>query len=188
MHIEAAKPLAAFGFLTIVEDPQHGFFGGYLVVSPVGRPLEFHCSTPVSPSPAQRILYGATLRPYLLGEVIGATLVDEAELPVQAILTDCVEILGLSPQVPKPIVFVSPKDHSQSTTSPEPPSEQLGSYHLRVAAGGDSQSEQSIAILAPLAENVELTEPFERIREAIREAQRASSPETDRNHGSSTAA
>ncbi|MEQ8839035.1 MAG: hypothetical protein RID07_19675, partial [Lacipirellulaceae bacterium] len=63
------KPLPAIGFLTAVESPQHGLFGGYLVLSLQGRPLEFRCTTPVKPTRAQEILYGKTLRPYLLCEL-----------------------------------------------------------------------------------------------------------------------
>ena len=36
-----------FGFLTAVDTPTHGLFGGYLVVDSLGRPLEFHCTAPV---------------------------------------------------------------------------------------------------------------------------------------------
>lgn len=95
MAAAARNSLPAFGFLTVVEDDQHGFFGGYLVLSELGRPLEFHCSTPIFPSPAQRILYGSTLRSYVLGELIGQTLVKKAKLPVQVVLTDLEEMLSL---------------------------------------------------------------------------------------------
>ena len=56
-----------FGFLTTVESPAHGLFGGYLLVDSIGRPLEFHCTTPVKVSRAQQILYGATLSGHLHG-------------------------------------------------------------------------------------------------------------------------
>ena len=47
----------AFGFLTAVDTPTHGLFGGYLVVDSLGRPLEFHCTAPVKVTRAQQILY-----------------------------------------------------------------------------------------------------------------------------------
>ena len=59
MDAEDSKALAAFGFLTVVESPEHGLFGGYLVLSPQGRPLEFRCSTPVRPPGASRIASAA---------------------------------------------------------------------------------------------------------------------------------
>src|SRR5688572_13244428 len=44
---------------------------------------------------AQQILYGPTLRPYLLAEVIGQTLVAGSELAVRVILTDQRDMLPL---------------------------------------------------------------------------------------------
>ncbi|HYO25937.1 MAG TPA: hypothetical protein VEQ85_13425, partial [Lacipirellulaceae bacterium] len=88
MEADAGKPLSAFGFVTVLESAEHGLFGGYLVLSPLGRPLEFRCSTPVVSTRAQQILYGPTLRPYLLSEVIGQALLLESEISVGVILTD----------------------------------------------------------------------------------------------------
>src|SRR4051812_23172961 len=64
MTAGGASP-AALGFLTVVEDEQQGLVGGYLLLNPLGRPVEFHCTAPVKPNRAQQILYGPTLRPYL---------------------------------------------------------------------------------------------------------------------------
>ena len=96
MDAGASKPLPAFGFLTVLESPEHGLFGGYLVLSSRGRPLEFRCSTPIAPSRAQQILYGPTLRSYLLAEVIGAALIAGSELPVEVIVTDQVDMAALA--------------------------------------------------------------------------------------------
>ena len=65
---ENALTQAAIGFLTVVDEPAHGLFGGYLILNPAGRPVEFHCTAPVKPNRAQEILYGTTLKPYLYGE------------------------------------------------------------------------------------------------------------------------
>ena len=51
-----AKSKPALGFLTVVEHPQYGLFGGYLVLNLAGRPLEFHCTAPIKPNRAQEIL------------------------------------------------------------------------------------------------------------------------------------
>ena len=58
---QALRPKPALGFLTVVEHPQHGLFGGYLLLNHGGRPLEFHCTAPIKPNRAQEILYGPTL-------------------------------------------------------------------------------------------------------------------------------
>ena len=69
---KATQPL--LGFLSILDHPQHGLTGGYLLLTLAGRPIEFHCSAPVKPTRAQQILFGPTLAPFLYGEHIGQAL------------------------------------------------------------------------------------------------------------------
>ena len=150
MDAEATKPLPAFGFLTAVEQPGSGFYGGYLVLAPNGRPLEFRCSTPVQPSRAQEILYGASLRPFLLGELIGGTLLADATVPVVAIVTDLADMAELAAVRREPVVVVD-SGGQPVATAPE-------------------IADRLAALLAPLANGVDLLEPFDRIRAALREA------------------
>ncbi len=82
------KSPTALGFLTVIEHPQHGLMGGYLVLNGAGRPLEFHCTAPVKPNRAQQILYGPTLEPFLYGEQIGQALVAKSQLEPLLICTD----------------------------------------------------------------------------------------------------
>ncbi len=178
----------AFGFLTAVEDSRHGYFGGYLILSELGRPLEFHCSTPVLASEAQRILYGATLRSYLLGELIGETLVSRAKLPVEAVLTDIAEMQSLSLSRNEPVAWLRPLDGAPQEQNPEVPHLQLGNYHLSGSPTCRWRADQLRQATAPLVARIDLAEPFERIREAIREAQRVTEPTADNENESSAAA
>jgi len=243
MDGKASKPLSAFGFLTVLEDPTHGFFGGYLVLSEWGRPLEFHCSTPVTPNRAQKILYGGTLRSYMLGELIGQTLVAKAQLPVLAVLTDqpemmslalirtdqtfvCVEDMpahvpvavtgtspdevtgggngevteGVFPEVPqdgmdahptwsdtKPTALAGAFSPANPDAAAAPPEMVLAACRLWGTSTCAWRPDQLRVALAPLISHIDLTEPFERIREAIREAQRVSTPPGDEAHASTAA-
>ncbi len=96
----------ALGFLTVISDPQAGFFGGYLVLNWAGRPLEFHCTAPIKPNRAQQILYGPTLEPYLYGEQIGRALVRKTQHAPSLICTDVPAALALRPYVEWPVVLV----------------------------------------------------------------------------------
>jgi len=96
----------AIGFFTIVDDRQHGFFGGYLLLAATGRPLEFHCTTPVRPTRAQRILYGATLRPFLFGDRIGRTLLDRTRRRADVVLVDLAEALAVGEHCDIPVALV----------------------------------------------------------------------------------
>jgi len=201
MDVDGANPLAAYGFLTVLEDSQHGLFGGYLVLTHQGRPLEFHCSTPVLPTRAQKILYGPSLRPYVLGDLIGQSLLDKAQQPVLAILTDMREILALEhPGLVACVAGPSPQTSSAGATDDlncrsnegrEPADDAevtLAGYRLIGNSSAGCAGNSLCETLMPLVENVDLAEPFERIREAIREAQRISSQQPDEDYGPSAAA
>ena len=199
MDAASTKALAAFGFLTVLESPDHGLFGGYLVLSPQGRPLEFRCSTPVTTSRAQEILYGPTLRPYLFAEVIGRALVAGAELHATAILTDQRDMLPLALLRPEEILLVRsltsdsalPETATTLSISAKYPLPDDGAVSVSTTAGAaagliingceiiaSSMSSRTVDELArmlePLACNVFLAEPFQRIRAALTEAQLAS--------------
>lgn len=165
MNDEAAKALRAYGFLTVLEDSVHGAFGGYLVLSPQGRPLEFRCSTPVKPSRAQEILYGPALRPYLWGEVVGQRLVESAQISVAAILTDRAEMLAMALLRPEEVLHVAQQ-------APEEGVRVGGNFEARgrvlhLAPTSLISTEKARQLIGPLLEEVDPWEPFERIRLAL---------------------
>jgi len=188
MDANDGNSLPAIGFLTALEDPTHGWFGGYLVLSHLGRPLEFHCSTPVQPSRAQKILYGPTLRPYLLGEVIGQVLAGRAELAVQAVLTDLPEMLSLALLLDGPVACVLAPGSSQSLAEETVPSVEIAGLRLVGTSTCNWEPSDLQQKILPLAGNVQLLEPFERIREAIHEVQRISDLATIDDHDQTAAA
>ena len=172
MDADASQPLPAFGFLTVLESPEHGFFGGYLVLSSQGRPLEFRCSTPIAPSRAQQILYGPTLRPYLLSEVIGQVLVAGSELPVSVILTDQRDMLPLGLLRREGIVLVEPLPEDGLLCAST--SFAVAGCCLTPTELTEASNDELLGMLAPLVAHVNLCEPFGRILAALNEAQMAS--------------
>jgi len=164
MSTEHASPPSAYGFLTTVESPTHGLFGGYLLVDPAGRPLEFHCTAPVKVSRAQQILYGATLPGHLHGRQIGATLIAEGSVTPLVVLTDIESMLAVRPHTQLPVALVSGPDAGTGF--------ELGAARV-TGPVGDAAAETTLReTLAPLAAAVDLREPFGRIRAAIEEAQK----------------
>ena len=169
-HATSAEEMT-FGYLSAVESPEHGFFGGYLVVTHLGRPLEFHCTAPVRPNRAQQILYGPTLQPYLLGEQIAGALLRQAKIPPRLVLTDQPATLCIRSQAGVPMVLIRAED-GQCAIEPAKPSLTIGKYSVELPTGYESDTQSAMEGLTILAERVELMEPLERIHEAIREAQR----------------
>lgn len=176
------------GFLTVVQHEVHGYFGGYLLLNANGRPLEFHCTAPVKPNRAQEILYGPTLEPYLYGEQIGQTLIAKSKSKPLAVCTDVAPVLAAREFVSLPVALVEAHE-------PQPTTEQKGAARLRVDRAHGQLELKSFVLgrnrlavqarhpqdetefverLAEMAEHFDLSEPFDRIRGAIEEAQRAS--------------
>jgi hypothetical protein len=88
MLVSDSEIRPTLGFLTVVEHPDYGLFGGYLILNTAGRPLEFHCTAPIKPNRAQQILYGPTLESFLYGEQIGQTLIGNGSKPPLVVCTD----------------------------------------------------------------------------------------------------
>ena len=157
----------AFGFLTVVESPAHGLFGGYLLVDAAGRPLEFHCTAPVKVSRAQAILYGPTLHGHLHGRQIGGALLAEGAVSPVVVLTDQEPMLHVRPHTSLPVALVrragGPGDAAGFT---------VGAAHVGAVVGDPARQATIQDRLGELGAAVDLCEPFERIRAAIDEAQK----------------
>jgi hypothetical protein len=184
-----AKSKPALGFLTVIEHPQYGLFGGYLLLNTAGRPLEFHCTAPIKPNRAQEILYGPTLEAFLYGEQIGRTLINQAGIPPILICTDRESALAAREHVSTPVVLVLPPE-GEATGEPAEgsgrilrldaahPGPRLATFRLgrnRLALPERADEDRRLVAerLGELAESFDLAEPFQRIRDAIEEAQQA---------------
>lgn len=195
----AGKTPPALGFLTIADQGEAGYSGGYLALNAAGRPLEFHCTAPVKPNRVQQVLYGPTLEAYLFGEQIAQALVSKAAARPAAVITDCPAVLAGQQGIEAPLLWLRPP-----TSDGEPPAAagtgerslridgpqglpaplrllRLGSYCLaalqeshETGAGAErGPSEADLhALLEPWSQDFDLAEPFQRIAEALEEAQR----------------
>ncbi len=191
MTARAENGQSALGFLTVVAHQQQGLFGGYLLLSPNGRPLEFHCTAGVRASRAQEILFGPTLDDYLYGEVIGQTLVRKSSTEPLVICTDIDAVLAVRPFVRAPVTLIEHDDQPDAETNPEdkphsthvrvdPPhgrmtgltNFRLGRNRLTVSAEYGEDQRLITERLSAVADSLDMWEPFCRIREAIKEAQK----------------
>jgi hypothetical protein len=182
------KSQGSLGFLTVLEHEEQGLVGGYLILNAAGRPLEFHCTAPVKPNRAQQILFGPTLESYLYGEQIGQTLVTKASVEPLAVCTDILAGLSVRDYVSLPVALVLRAEERTAENEVSPASGSLawrvdaprrapghlttfeiGRNHLAVATGRDADRQSITARLENLAA-FDLSEPFERIREAVGEA------------------
>ncbi|MFN0199824.1 MAG: hypothetical protein ACKVT0_23980 [Planctomycetaceae bacterium] len=117
MTSDAVRDKIRLGFLTTLQTSEGSFVGGLLVTNHLGRPLEFQCTTPVKPNATQQILYGPTLKPFLLGELIGKTLVEKSAMTPDIILTEQVEVLELRQHVRFPVALISIAERAKKSTA-----------------------------------------------------------------------
>lgn len=74
-------------FLGYMEfDNGAAYRGAILVTDEWGKPLEFRCTAPVKPNAVQRTLYGQTLLPHILVELIGVPLLEGVQEKPEVVL------------------------------------------------------------------------------------------------------
>jgi hypothetical protein len=162
------------GFLTTVEDSERGFVGGLLITNRFGRPLEFQCTTPVKPNRTQQILYGPTLRPYVLGELIGRTLLEKAGIKPHLVLVESDDLLDLRSATSTPVAGIVSADGSKLEAKQSTDSIRFGNETVvPPSTHRDDKIEiEKYSKLVPA--DADLREPFERVREALLETIRLS--------------
>lgn len=165
----------ALGFLTVFQDGT-GYLGGYLVTNSWGRPLEFRLSTSVQPNRVQSILYGSTLQEYLCADLIGKTLIDKTATPIDLLFTDSTNVLPIRTRLDIPVVAVVAQDDPALPFLPAERIERLPTERTTTPLLFDPRQEGDRARIAALLEKIDpaldVSEPFQRIREAMGEARR----------------
>jgi len=158
------------GFLTAIEVPEKGFVGGLLVTNHYGRPLEFQCTMPLRPNATQEILYGPTLESFILGELIGGTLVEKAGVKPQVVLTDREQILELRNHLDQPVALVENEAAVGEAIAEEGEgSIKLGRQMVRFHRAHASDRSIVAGRAQQIPADADLKEPFERVREALQE-------------------
>lgn len=157
------------GFLTIVSEAS-GLVGGYLVTNQWGRPLEFRLSTAVQPNRVQQILYANTLQPYLCGDLIGKTLVEKTATAIRVVVTDRAEALDLRLRLDSPVVWLAPDGADTSVGVVVRPAD--GKRPAVVCHAKFPADVEAVRDLLETVGDLDLTEPFLRVREAMAEARK----------------
>jgi hypothetical protein len=166
---------ATYGFISVREFEGAGFCGGLLIVSHLGRPIEFHCSAPVIPNRAQQILYGQTYPTYLLCEQIGLALIQKAKVSPQLFLANQVELLALNSMISTPVVALGGAEKEKDRPALQAALisyDQLQLWYQPCVARDPELCLRTInSLLEGFTKTLTLDEPFERIDKAIEEAQ-----------------
>jgi len=167
---------AALGFLTVRHHAEHGYFGGYLVVNEMARPLEFQCTMAVRPSRAQEVLYGPTLEDFVCGEQIAAALLSKGKVKPDLCLTDCRPVLALAQVSKYSIGYVRPvEDQHRSLRTPAESRLQtravdFAAIEIECLESRVPPSDALSNLSSAVHPSFDFEEPFLRIVEALEEA------------------
>lgn len=167
MSATEKKEQFRLGFLTAVEVPEQGYVGGLLITNRHGRPLEFQCTAPLKPNRTQEILYGSTLGPYVMGEVIARTLIEKVGVKPHLILTERPEILELRNHVSTPVGCLQ-ADQSNTAQAADG-GFKIGRQWFRVHAAHSADCSDLESQTTQVSKDADMREPFDRVREALME-------------------
>ncbi len=168
-------PSQVIGFLGYREfEDKEAYRGAILLTDEWGKPLEFRCTAPVRPTQLQRTLYGKSLLPHILTELIGAPLISSVREKPQLILIADEGYFDVRHKVSAPVIQVTRVNGSGAETKSKTKSLLLQSAsgkfaqvaieaHWRFAADLDSSGDR----LRDLFGRWDLTEPFQRLSEGL---------------------
>lgn len=156
------------GFLTTL-DVERGIVGGLLITNRYGRPLEFQCTAPLRASRTQEILYGQTLQPYLKCDLIGRTLYEKASVKPHVLVTGDPELLSLREQLKVPVACCEEPDSANLPAETVRIGDRVLRFHSAHQADASVVKQHSAA----LPEDADLSEPLDRVREALTETVRS---------------
>ncbi len=170
-----AKTATTFGFISIREIEGLGHCGGLLIVSQIGRPIEFHCSAPIVTNRAQKILYGRTYDSFLYCEQIGLSLIDKAKNQPPIYFADSQQLLGLEKLI-SGLVVVMENESSHDLRNRPTELATTSSFEINgQQLWCPPRSAENLPAVRSLCEifatSLPLDEPFERIQKALEEAQ-----------------
>ncbi len=172
----AANEQLRLGFLTAIQLSDRGHVAGLLVTNLYGRPLEFQCTAPVRPNRTQELLYGPTLVPFLLGELLSKTLLERIGIKPHVVLTDRPEMLDSRPHVSLPVACVAQaiserRDQTDEVDSTKP----LRIGKQAFCVHDDFHDDRTVfeKVAKQLAVDADLLEPLERVREALQETMKS---------------
>ena len=110
-----AATSSAIGFLGYREfDDGEAYRGAILITDEWSKPLEFRCTAPVRPTALQRTLYGKSLLPHVLTELIGAPLISSVREKPQLILIADEAYFDVRHKVSMPVIRVAKSSSSKS--------------------------------------------------------------------------
>jgi len=156
-------------YMICLQDAANGFVGAMMLTDSRVRPLHFGFVQPVRPSRMQRLLYGATLDEHVKVDVIASRLWQGCPKKPDVVFLGTPDLLPVRRLTSTPTAFLCKVPHDQNGA--------VNLSALRYDAGGNRGDWDAVGcVLAELETQVDLVEPFDRMREALKEAIKPGNP------------
>lgn len=184
MQATLSGRVASIGYLDTLETESHGMLGALLVVDANARPTEFHCTQPIVPNRAQRVLFGQTLQNHFRYDLIPKALFQKCKSRIDLVIVNDTNLHQIRPwiEIPTGILVESNNASVDGTSSrSEEPSEEgvlIGELSFHHYHGIEFALHSSYAAdlatfqmgVDSITRCVDLEEPFERLVIAIKES------------------
>jgi len=166
------------GFLGFRDfDDGKSYRGAILVADELSKPLEFRCTAPIRPTRLQRTLYGKSLVPHILTELIGVPLISSIETIPELILIADEGFIELREKVAIPLLRVTltgdgsepAKDVTFVRSSSDGQAESSGKVPARLQAHRNYEDDltKCSELLRILMLRWNLLEPFSRVNAGL---------------------
>lgn len=161
----------------VVDKSIETFLGGIMVTNSTGLPVEFRYTEPLTPTRIQKVLYGEVLETYIKGEVILKSLLESLESTPEIVIVNEESLLDM-PVLSVPVISISetrlkPLDSISSI-------QKMGSkeyllqvndagspVRVKIVEGNKNGTERINSMLVKAGEAMDITEPLERVHEAL---------------------
>lgn len=148
--------------------------GAILATDEWGKPLEFRCTAPVRPTQLQRTLYGTSLLPHVLTELIGKPLFNSLKEKPQLVLINEAAYFDVRHKIDLPVIRIKKVNEARGNENGKSKSLLIQSAsgkfesldiapHWNFATDLDAVSQR----LTELFGRWDLKEPFDRLREGL---------------------
>jgi len=161
--------IGKIGFLeTYAPDDNGGIMGAILVTDADTKPLEFRVTAPIKTTNFQKTLYGDVLLEHILVELISVPLINALNEEIDIILVKDNLFLGANSKQGVRVVRVSGDDNSSKAKNGQELKGFSGNGKMFVETSKKYESElgQIKDLLNEVAENRNLLEPFDRLKQA----------------------
>ncbi len=161
--------IGKIGFLeTYAPDDNGGVMGAILVTDADTKPLEFRVTAPIKTTNFQKTLYGDVLLEHILVELISVPLINALNEEIDIILVKDNLFLGANNKQGVRVVRVSGDESLKGNKNAQELKGYNGSGKMFVETAKKYESElgQIKDLLNEVAENRNLLEPFERLKQA----------------------